>query len=60
MVIQIVPLDSSKPNVIELECVHVAFVIASDSEHGVYLQGVYVCGMSRLMSCSGHDGVVAD
>jgi len=56
MVIQIVPLDSSKPNVIELECVHVAFVVASDSEHGVYLQGVYVDGVSRLMSCSGHDG----
>lgn len=47
MVIQIIPLDSSEPNVIELECVYVALVITSDGEHDVSLRvygvyGVYV------------------
>lgn len=37
MVIQIVPLDSSEPNVIELECMHLALVVTSDSKHDVSL-----------------------
>ena len=35
MLIQVIPLDSSKPNVIELERVYLTFVIASDDKHGV-------------------------
>jgi hypothetical protein len=46
MVIQIIPLDSSEPNVIELERVYVALVITSDGEHDaslcVYIHCVYV------------------
>ena len=41
MVIQIVPLDSSEPNVIELKGMHVAVVIAVDGEHDMSL-GVHV------------------
>jgi hypothetical protein len=41
MLVQVIPLDSSKPNVIELERVYLPFVMASDDKHGVSL-GVYV------------------
>ena len=41
MLVQVIPLDASKPNVIELERVYVAIVVASDDEHDVSL-GVYV------------------
>ena len=46
MVIQIVPLDSSEPNVIELKGMHVAIVIAVDGEHDVSL-GVYTYNVCR-------------
>ena len=42
MLVQVIPLDASKPNVIELERVYVAMVVASDDEHGVYVLGVSV------------------
>jgi hypothetical protein len=35
MLVQVIPLDASKPNVIELERVYLPFVIASDDKHGV-------------------------
>ena len=35
MLVQVIPLDASKPNVIELECVYLPFVIAGDDKHGV-------------------------
>ena len=41
MLVQVLPLNSSESNVIELERVHVAVLIASDDKHGVSL-GVYV------------------
>lgn len=40
MLVQVIPLDASKPNVIELERVYVAIVVTSDDEHDVSL-GVY-------------------
>ena len=49
MLVQVIPLDSSKPNVIELERVYVAIVVASDDEHGVY---VLVC-IQTLCVCKG-------
>ena len=56
MLVQIVPLDSSEPNVIELERVYVAVVVASDDEHDVSL-GVYtynVCMLPCMLSaCDG-------
>ena len=42
MFVQVIPLDASKPNVIELERVYLPFVIASDDKHGAYLLRVYV------------------
>ena len=48
MLVQVIPLDASKPNVIELERVYVAIVVASDDEHGVY---VLVC-IHTLCVCS--------
>ena len=35
MLVQVLPLDASKPNVVELERVYLTFVIASDDKHGV-------------------------
>ena len=49
MLVQVIPLDASKPNVIELERVYVAIVVASDDEHGVY---VLVC-IHTLCVCKG-------
>ena len=46
MLVQVIPLDASKPNVIELERVYVAIVVASDDEHGVSL-GVYTYNVCR-------------
>jgi hypothetical protein len=41
MLRQVLPLNSSESNVIELERVCLPFVMASDDEHGVYVLGVY-------------------
>lgn len=46
MLVQVIPLDASKPNVIELERVYVAIVVASDDEHDVSL-GVYTYNVCR-------------
>ena len=50
MLVQVIPLDSSKPNVIELERVYVAIVVASDDEHDVYVP-------SKVCICRRIDGL---